>query len=100
MSKLSATAPIATGVRLFMLAAAVFVAAAGISLFFLGAATSHYFAWTIQPPVTAAFLGGGYLAVTTAITLAWLELPGLLLAVVLLALFAIGAAGVRGHLNT
>lgn len=70
MSKLSATAPITTGVRLFMLAAAVFVAAAGTSLFFLSAATSHYFAWTIQPPVTATFLGGGYLAVTTAITLA------------------------------
>jgi hypothetical protein len=53
-----------------MWVAAVFVATAGTSLFFLSEATNHYFAWTIQPPVTAAFLGGGYLTVTTAIVLA------------------------------
>jgi hypothetical protein len=53
-----------------MRAAAVFVASAGVSLFFLSEATHIYFAWTIKPPVTAAFLGGGYLAVTTALVLA------------------------------
>jgi hypothetical protein len=56
-----------------MLAAAVFVAAAGLSLFFLSERTNQFFAWTINPPVTAAFLGGGYLAVTTALVLALRE---------------------------
>jgi hypothetical protein len=66
----SATTPVAAGARLFMLAAAVFVAAAGVSLFFLSEQTNQFFAWTIKPPVTAAFIGGGYLAVTTALALA------------------------------
>jgi hypothetical protein len=53
-----------------MLAAAVFVAAAGVTLFFFSEHTSQYFAWTIKPPVTAAFLGGGYLAVNASLLLA------------------------------
>lgn len=61
---------VSTPVRLFMQAAAVFVASAGASLFFLSESTHLYFAWTIKPPVTAAFLGGGYLAVTTALVFA------------------------------
>jgi hypothetical protein len=69
----SATTPVATGARLFILAAAVFVAAAGTSLFFLSEHTNQFFAWTIKPPVTAAFIGGGYLAVTTALALALRE---------------------------
>lgn len=56
-----------------MWAAFIFVAAAGLSLFLLSEQTSHFFAWTIQPPITAAFLGGGYLAVTTALGLALRE---------------------------
>ena len=35
-------------------------AAGFVALFFLAPATSEYFAWTIQPPLTAAFLGAGY----------------------------------------
>lgn len=58
---------------MFVAAAAVFVAAAGLSLFLLSEKTSLYFAWTIKPPVTAAFLGGGYLAITTALALALRE---------------------------
>jgi uncharacterized integral membrane protein len=33
-----------------------------IALFVLSAATDEYFAWTIQPPLTAALLGAGYAA--------------------------------------
>jgi hypothetical protein len=33
-----------------------------ISLYVLAARTDHYFAWTINPPLSAAFLGGGYAA--------------------------------------
>jgi MFS family permease len=56
-----------------MQAAAIFVASAGASLFFLSESTHLYFAWTIKSPVTAAFLGGGYLAVTTALVFALRE---------------------------
>ena len=52
-----------------MQAALVFVSAAGLSLYLLSEQTSLYFAWTIKPPITAAFLGGGYLAVATALGL-------------------------------
>lgn len=56
-----------------MIAAVLFVAAAGVSLYFLGNQTHLYFAWTIKPPVTAAFIGAGYLATTTALALALRE---------------------------
>ncbi len=35
---------------------------AGFQLFVLTEQTEHYFAWTIQPPLTAAFLGAAYWA--------------------------------------
>jgi hypothetical protein len=35
---------------------------AGFQLFVLTEQTEHYFAWTIQPPITAAFLGAAYWA--------------------------------------
>ncbi len=34
----------------------------GISLFLLSEKTDLYFSWTINPPITASFLGAGYLA--------------------------------------
>ncbi len=61
--------PIALAARLFMLAATVLVTSAGVSLFFFSESTQRYFAWTIQPPATAAYLGGGYLTVATALVL-------------------------------
>jgi hypothetical protein len=73
MTGSSTATTVAASARLFMLAAAVFVAAAGVSLFFLSERTNQFFAWTIKPPITAAFIGGGYLAVTTALALALRE---------------------------
>lgn len=67
MTDSSSLPPVSAAVRIFMWAAAVFVASAGTSLYFLSESTHLYFAWTIKPPVTASFLGGGYLAVTTAL---------------------------------
>lgn len=61
--------PVTMSASLFMRAAFVFVAAAGVSLFVLSEQTSDFFAWTIKPSITAAFLGGGYLAVATALGL-------------------------------
>lgn len=65
----SALTAVTPGARLFMRAALVFVSAAGLSLYLLSEQTSFYFAWTIKPSITAAFLGGGYLAVATALGL-------------------------------
>lgn len=73
MTDPSPTTSVSRPVRLFMQAATIFVASAGASLFFLSESTHLYFAWTIKSPVTAAFLGGGYLAVTTALVFALRE---------------------------
>jgi hypothetical protein len=48
--------------RLLLLAASALVFLAGFQLFILTEQTDLYFAWTIQPPLTAAFLGAGYFA--------------------------------------
>lgn len=48
--------------RFLLLAASALVFLAGFQLFILSEYTDLYFAWTIQPPLTAAFLGAGYFA--------------------------------------
>jgi len=55
-------APISKGMRWLLLAAGFLVLLAGFQLFILTEYTDRYFAWTIQPFITAAFLGGGYFA--------------------------------------
>lgn len=53
---------LSTPMRFLLLAASFLVFLAGFQLFILSEYTDLYFAWTIQPPLTAAFLGGGYFA--------------------------------------
>lgn len=48
--------------RLLLVAAGVLVFLAGVQLFVFTERTEELFAWTIDPPVTAAFLGAGYWA--------------------------------------
>lgn len=50
--------------------AAALVALAAFPLFFFSERTDEFFSWTIQPPLTAAFLGAGYLTVTITAILA------------------------------
>jgi hypothetical protein len=50
------------GMRLILLAASILVLSAGVDLTFFTEQTATFFAWTIQIPITAAFLGAGYLA--------------------------------------
>ena len=50
------------GMRTILYVASYLVLSVGISLFFLSGSTDVYFSWTINPPLTAAFLGAGYLA--------------------------------------
>ncbi len=49
-------------VRILVAVAAVLVTIAGTQLFALAPETATYFAWTIKPPLTAAFLGAAYWA--------------------------------------
>jgi len=51
---------VARGTRTFLLVFAVLTLVATNQLFVLATATARWFAWTIQPPLTAAFLGSGY----------------------------------------
>lgn len=53
---------------LYVVAALLFLA--GISTFVLADNTADLFAWTIEPPLTAAFMGGGYWASVALILLA------------------------------
>lgn len=51
-----------TEMRWFLRSAAVLVFIAGVQLFIMSESTDRYFAWTIRPPLTAAFLGAAYWA--------------------------------------
>jgi hypothetical protein len=55
-----AVRPLTTGMRRLLYVASGLVALAGFQLFVLTDHTDKYFSWTIQPGLTAAFLGAGY----------------------------------------
>lgn len=57
------------GITRFYAAAAVLAVIAGVLLFPLATETDRFFSWTIEPPVTAAFLGAAYWA--AALLLGW-----------------------------
>jgi len=50
------------GIRAILYIASFLVLTVGITLYLLSEKTDVYFSWTINPPLTAAFLGAGYLA--------------------------------------
>lgn len=50
------------GMRRMLLTASLLVFIVGIQLFILSEHTERFFAWPIQPPLTAAFLGAAYWA--------------------------------------
>ena len=54
--------PIDRGLRQFFAIAAVLALIAGILLFIGAGETDRFFSWTIEPPLTAAFLGAAYWA--------------------------------------
>jgi hypothetical protein len=59
------TRPMTPGVRAGLVAIASVIFWLGLSLFVFPSNTDDLFAWTIQPPLTAAFLGASYWASTT-----------------------------------
>ena len=54
--------PLLPGMRMWFLGDSVLVSIAGIQLYMLTEYTDRFFAWTITPPLTAAFLGASYWA--------------------------------------
>ena len=62
--------PLTTGMRAILLVGGGLVAAAGVQLFLLSEHTERWFAFTVVPPLTAAFLGAFYFA---ACVLAWMS---------------------------
>src|SRR5438477_11787365 len=54
--------PLTRPMRWLLYAASTLVFLAGLQLSFLTEQTDTYFAWTIAPPLTAAFLGAAYWA--------------------------------------
>jgi hypothetical protein len=58
----AALRPLAPGMRRLLFTASVLVLLAGIQLFVFTGHTGHFFAFTIANPLSAAFLGAGYLA--------------------------------------
>ena len=55
-----AARPVTLGMTIILFAATGLVFVAGCQLFILTEYTDRFFAWTIQPPLTAAFLGAAY----------------------------------------
>ncbi|HWQ11314.1 MAG TPA: hypothetical protein VNL77_00865 [Roseiflexaceae bacterium] len=58
--------PTIPAMRLMLYAAAALVFVSGVQLFVLADRTADFFAWTIRPPLTAAFLGAAYWAACAA----------------------------------
>jgi hypothetical protein len=64
---------VSIGARALLVAVMSLVFLAGIQLYILSEQTDHYFAWTINPPLTAAFLGAGYWSAMVSAILALRE---------------------------
>jgi hypothetical protein len=61
--------PTSAGLRWFFGVSAVLAAIAGFQLFIGASDTDRFFSWTIEPPLTAAFMGAAYWA--AMVLLAW-----------------------------
>jgi hypothetical protein len=68
-----ATRPLLPGTRVLLGAFSSLTVLAFVALFILAENTESTFAWTIQPPLTAAFLGSGYAAGTVLVLLSLRE---------------------------
>lgn len=60
MTTQSTAQPLIPGMRWMLYAAGILVFISGIQLFVLSDFTDQFFAWTIKPSLTAAFLGAAY----------------------------------------
>jgi hypothetical protein len=65
-SRRSAASGLTRGQQILVAVVIALTGIAGVQLFVLADATATYFAWTVSPPVAAAFLGAGYWSVAIA----------------------------------
>lgn len=68
--RLSTGSRLPVDMRATLLVVAALLVLAGISTFVFADRTDDLFAWTIQPPLTAAFMGAGYWATIALVVLA------------------------------
>lgn len=68
--RVSNGAGLPAGLRATLLVVGALLLLAGISTFVFAERTDDLFAWTIQPPLTAAFMGAGYWATIALVVLA------------------------------
>jgi len=73
MTQTHSTVQVAPAMRWLLVGAVALVVLAAIPLFFFSASTDQFFAWTIQPPLSAAFLGAGYWSVAGSVVIALRE---------------------------
>jgi len=82
--------------RVLLAAFSVLTALAVVALFILAEQTDETFAWTIQPPLTAAFLGAGYAAGCVLVVLSirdtvWARVRVPLLTILVFVVLTLGA---------
>ena len=92
----TAVRPVTTGMRVLLVAFTALTVLAFVALDVLAAHTADFFAWTIDPPVTAAFLGSGYAAGTLLVALtlrtrAWTNARVAVLTVLVFTVLTLGA---------
>jgi len=58
--EISSARPLDSGLRVMFVVSCITVSVAGFQLFVLTEYTDRFFAWTIDVPLTAAFLGASY----------------------------------------
>jgi hypothetical protein len=66
----STARPLGSGLHRTLLITAALLVFAGVATFVLADRTDDYFAWTIEPPLSAAFMGAGYWATIALVLLA------------------------------
>jgi hypothetical protein len=92
----SAARPVSAGLRVLLVAFTALTVLGFLALDVLAPDTEHLFAWTIQPPITAAFLGSGYAAGTLLVALtlrtrAWVNARVAVLTVFVFTVLTLGA---------
>jgi hypothetical protein len=92
----AAVRPVTTGMRVLLVAFTALTVLAFVALDVLAAHTADFFAWTIDPPTTAAFLGSGYAAGTLLVALtlrtrAWTNARVAVLTVLVFTVLTLGA---------
>jgi hypothetical protein len=92
----TAVRPVTTGMRVLLVAFTALTVLAFVALDVLATRTADFFAWTIEPPATAAFLGSGYAAGTLLVALtlrtrAWTNARVAVLTVLVFTVLTLGA---------